>query len=155
MKFTFDKRLIRTQIEAKNSEEVIHFIAQPLIEQGYVGEDYPMKVIQREKKYPTGLMTRGAIIAMPHTFAEDVTSNHIAIGVLKKPVMFYNMENTEQALPVQIVFMLAIGNVNDHLGMLQILMQMFKEEALLKNIAQETSSTKICDMLKEYIHTQK
>lgn len=153
MKFKFDPELVLTDIYAENQREAIEQVAQLLMNRNYVTHDYPRLVLEREHLYPTGLITRGAIIAMPHAVDHTIKGNHIAIGILKNPVSFQNMEDTEQNIQVKMIFMLAIGKAHEHLEMLQILMQLFKEESLLKNICEMKDTNHICSMLNSYIRT--
>lgn len=151
MKFRFNPELVKIDIDATNQKEAIEQLGSLLVEQGYVKEDYPNLVLEREQEYPTGLRTRGVNIAMPHAFDERITSSHVAVGVLKKPVVFNNMEDTERSLSVQLLFMLAIGKAHEQLEMLQILMKIFKEAELLKELLEIKSSDLICKKLNDFI----
>lgn len=153
MNFRFYPELVRTQLDVVDQKTAIQCVAFPLIEKGYVSSEYPELVMQREALYPTGLVTKGAMIAIPHSFDKATQGNHIAIGVLKHSVGFQNMEDMEQTLQVKLIFMLAISEACKQLEMLQVLMQMFKEEQLLKNMISMKSSEEICDLLNAYIAT--
>lgn len=153
MKFTFDTDLVKTDMEAENQEEAIRCMAALLKKEGCVGEGYAELVLKREKEYPTGLRTKGAVIAMPHAFDDTIQGNHVAIGILKRPVSFCNMEDIDEILQVKIIFMLAIGGAHEQLEMLKILMQMFKEEALLKAVSNLHENDKICEMLNCYVNS--
>lgn len=153
MKFRFDSDLVQTDIYAVNQKEAIEKVARMLIHHKYVTQEYPKLVFERELLYPTGLITRGAIIAIPHAADHAVQGNHIAIGILKNPVAFRSMEDMEQSIQVKIIFMLAIGGAHEHLEMLQILMQLFKEENLLKNVCEQKDTIHICEILNSYIQS--
>lgn len=151
MKFRFIPELIDVDISANNHQEAIQRLGNLMVTQGYVHADYVDLVWKREQEYPTGLHTRGANIAMPHAFDERNTESHVALGILNTPVEFHDMEDTEEWLPVRILFMLAVGKAHEQLEMLQILMQIFKEEQLLKDIVQMKSRESICDKLNSYV----
>lgn len=152
MKFAFDTDLVKTDMEADSQEEAIRRMAALLKKRGYVSERYADLVLKREKEYPTGLKTKGAVIAIPHAFDDTIRGNHVAIGILKQPVSFCNMEDIDEIVPVKIIFMLAIGGAHKQLEVLQILMRMFKEEALLKTVCDMHESDKICEMLNCYVN---
>lgn len=153
MNFKFTPELVKTNMEVKNQEEAIYSLAEVLIHEGYVSEEYPKLVLEREKEYPTGLVAKGAVIAMPHAFDSSIKGTHTAIGILKEPVTFHNMEDMDETIQVKIMFMLAIGAAHAQLEMLQILMQMVRDEQLFKKLSEMTSAEEICEMLNEFIST--
>lgn len=151
MKFKFIPELVKTDIDVDTQEDAIHVVAQTLISNKFVDEEYPRLVLEREKKYPTGLITSSIVIAIPHSFDEHITGNHIAIGVLRDSVVFRNMEDTEQNIDVKVIFMLAINKAKEQLEMLQILMQLFKEYDLLNYIATVNDRDAICKALNDFV----
>ena len=130
MKFKFIRELIKADMMAKDSSDVIYQLGELLSKHGFVSGGYADKVIEREIEYPTGLQTRGPAIAIPHACDDGVNWNHVAIGILKEPVKFHNMEDLE---------------------MLQFLIKVFQYEKLLNNIANTDSSEAICNYLNQYI----
>ncbi len=79
-------------------------------------EEYIQAIQEREKEYPTGLPSTPPGIAIPHANYEMVNKTTLAIATLKDPVLFHNMEDNNEQLPIQIVIMMAIGN---HMGKLK------------------------------------
>ncbi len=131
-KFTVD--LIEPDLEARTKEEAIEKLSNNFVALGYATSNYYRLVIEREKEYPTGLVTSGANIAIPHAFDPTIKGTHVAIGILKNPVLFDNMENFDEKISVEIIFMLAISEAKEQLEMLQILMSIFKSKDLLREI---------------------
>lgn len=153
MEFRFVPELVLTDICAANQKEAIDAVASLLINNAFVNDEYPKLVLKRELQYPTGLVTKGAMIAMPHAVDHTIKGNHIAIGIFKKPIPFRNMEDIEQTIQVTMLFMLAISGAHEQLEMLQVLMQLFKEEKLLRAICVTKDGYRICNMLNAYIQT--
>ena len=151
MKFKFLPELVETGIVAIDNVEAIHNVAKLLIQHGYVDNDYPELVLKREKEYPTGLLTKSVAIAIPHSFDEKIHGNHVAIGVLKDSVFFRNMEDVDQNINVKIIFMLAVSKAKEQLEMLKILMEVFKNEHLLHDIACMDNRNTICEKLNAFI----
>ena len=151
MKFKFLPELVDTDIIAIDKVEAIHSIANLLIQHGYVDHEYPQLVLKREKEYPTGLLTKSVAIAIPHSFDENIHGNHVAIGVLKDSVFFRNMEDVDQDINVKIIFMLAVSKAKEQLEMLKILMEVFKNEHLLQDIACMNNRNAICEKLNAFI----
>ena len=151
MKFKFIRELIKADMMAKDSSDVIYQLGELLSKHGFVSGGYADKVIEREIEYPTGLQTRGPAIAIPHACDDGINGNHVAIGILKEPVKFQNMEDLDEEVEVKLVFMLAISSSHDQLEMLQFLIKVFQYEKLLNNIANTDSSEAICNYLNQYI----
>ena len=78
MNYKFIPELVETNISAKIKEEVIRFLAKKLADRKCVSSHYSELVLQREKEYPTGLITKGAVIAIPHAFDPKTKGNNIA-----------------------------------------------------------------------------
>lgn len=153
MKYKFIPELVETNICAESKEEVICLLAKKLADRKCVSQRYSQLVLQREKEYPTGLITKGAVIAIPHAFDPETKGNNIAIGILKTPVGFKHMEDMEETVPVKIVFMLAINGSHEHMEMLKILMQLVRNEELFKKLQNITSKNEICKLLNDYVKT--
>lgn len=145
------KDLIKIQVEAKNSEEVIRYLGGVLEEKGFVKDTYTDAVVAREKIYPTGLPSNGVTVAIPHTDSNHVNRSALAIAVLKEPVEFYMMGGTGELLNARIVFLLAISNSKEQLELLKSLMGLFQNKEVLEGIAKAETSEDICKILEEVI----
>ena len=154
MKFQFVPELVKTDLEAVNQKEAITSLVTLLRKEGCVQDDYAGLVLEREQQYPTGLQTKGAAIAMPHAFDERIKDSHVAIGILKDAVSFHNMEDMEESLNVHMIFLLAVGQAQEELEMLKILMGLFHVETMLHKMLATHSSQAICDMLNGYVQQQ-
>lgn len=150
-KFRFVPDLIQTNLEANDSDEVIDCLVGLMEQKGAVQKGYADLVKEREKEYPTGLKTSGAVIAMPHAFDKRNQESYVSVGVLAHPVNFENMEDFEEQLPVEIVFLLAIDEKKEQMSMLQVLMKIFQNESLLKSVKQAKTRTEICDLLNAFL----
>lgn len=150
-KFSFIPELIQTNLKAKNSDEVIDSLTKKMEERGAVQEGYADLVKEREIEFPTGLRTPGAVIAMPHAFDKRNHASYVAVGVLEKPVHFRNMEDFEEELPVEVVFLLAIDEKKGQMSMLQVLMKIFQNKELLEGIKSIKTSEEICQKLNAFL----
>ncbi|AAK80900.1 PTS system galactitol-specific IIA component [Clostridium acetobutylicum] len=103
--------------DAKDSNEIFKKIGQRLIQKGLVKDNFIDGIIEREKKYPTGMdlsVIEGQEynVAIPHTEREYCLSKRIVFVKLKKEVEFKNMIAPEDTLKVRYLFMI-INNEND------------------------------------------
>lgn len=146
MKLT--KELVLVDVEEADDVAVLARLSNLLYERGYVKETYRQAIQNREKQYPTGLPTETVGVAIPHTDAEHVNEEAIAIGILKKPVAFRLMGNMDEKIPVSLVFMLALKEPKMQLDMLQRLIALFQEKELLVGLQSVKNPQEVVDLLK-------
>ena len=104
------EELVLTDLDAESSGEVFERLGKTLIEEGYCRESYIDALKTREKDFPTGVNMGGVGIAIPHTDKSHVYKGAVAIGILKKPVKFYQMGTTDEVVMARLVFMLAVDD---------------------------------------------
>lgn len=121
------------KLNPKDREEAIHVMANELLKEGYVKDSYESAIIEREKNFPTGLLTEIIGIAIPHTDSKHVEKEGIILSILEDPVEFNAMGGTsDDIVKVGMIFMLAIKEKEVQLEMLQKLVAMFQDEIKLK-----------------------
>lgn len=126
---------IFVDLEVGSFEELIQQIASPLIEAGDVVAEFPEQVMLREKSFPTGLPTEPIGVAIPHTDAKYVNNNRVTIATLKNPIDMEIMGGMDEGtVPVSIVFLLALGQSNKQLNILQKLMTVLPKAELLEHL---------------------
>lgn len=125
---------IFVNIEVNNFQELINRISEPLIEAGDVTEEYPLQVIKREENFPTGLPAQYCGVAIPHTDPKYVNENRVVVATLKKPVEVEVMGGEGEKVEASIVFLLALGQSNKHLNILQKLIQVIQKKELVEKI---------------------
>lgn len=108
-----------------NNHELFEDIGQKLEQDGYVKNTYIQALKDREKKFPTGLVTPYVNIAIPHTDASHVLNPTISVITLKEPIKFETMGGNEgDYIHVKIILLLAINDPKNHLDVLQKLIFM-------------------------------
>lgn len=138
-----------TGLPAESGDEVINCLAGIMADKGYVTTDYALEVSEREKKYPTGLPTQEVKVAIPHAGADNVIQPCVALAVLNKPVVFNSMENPDQELDVQIVFLLANKDSGKQLESLQSLTGLFADPSILQDVLRSCSAKGIAALLNQ------
>ena len=118
----------------KNNKEVLSNLADYLIEEKMVKESFKEAILEREKSYPTGLQFDGYGIALPHTDSEHVIKSQIAIMTLEKPVKFIEMASTDKEIDVKTIFMLALNDSNQHIKILQKVMELLQDKEDMSKI---------------------
>jgi len=148
-KLVFDESVVLLDVEGNTKEEILETVAKNLVDNGLVKESFIPAIINREKEFPTGLPTAGVSVAIPHTDVEHVIQKSISVAVLKKPVDFGIMGDDSETTPVQLIFMLAMDEAHSQLSLLQKLMQVFQDEAILKFLVNQQDKTEIKNLLEE------
>ena len=110
---------------ANSSEEAITLCGEALHKAGIVG-------VEREKDYPTGLPTE-IPTAIPHAKVSGIKENAICLLKLESPVVFRRLDDDTEQVETDLIFNLAIKDPNEHLQVLQRMMEFLNnKEVLLK-----------------------
>jgi len=128
------KEFVAFNLDLQNKEEVIHFLGGILFNSGYVKKSYVNAVLEREKKFPTGLATKDIHVAIPHTDVKHCLKPGIAVGLLSKPVVFAEMATNDRFVNVEIVFLLSITDPKQEVIWLSRLATLFQTPGLLKHL---------------------
>lgn len=117
---------------ANNNEEAILLCGEALYKAGVVGEDFGKACVEREKDYPTGLPTE-IPTAIPHAKVSGIKENAICLLKLESPVVFRRLDDDTEQVETDLIFNLAIKDPNEHLQVLQRMMEFLNnKEVLLK-----------------------
>lgn len=111
----------------------------------YVETGYLTKIIAREKEYPTGLVTAGLNIAIPHTDPHYIKKPFIAITHLAKPLPFCVMGTTDEIINVDWIFSLGVTQAENQIALLQKLMSVFSKPQQVKALRELKSVEKVYD----------
>ena len=122
-------------------------LADYLIEEKMVKKSFKEAILEREKSYPTGLQFDGYGIALPHTDSEHVIKSQIAIMTLEKPVKFIEMASTDKEIDVKTIFMLALKDSNQHIKILQKVMELLQDKEAMSKIESFDDSKESVDKL--------
>ena len=143
-----EREAVAIRADAATSEEVIRLLAGRLERLGYVRPSFADAVLAREARMPTGLpMGRDSNVAVPHTDPEHVLKPGIAVATLAQPLAFANMEDPDEAVPVGLVFMLALNDKDRQIEMLQQIMLAIQDEALSRKLLDADTADELLSLL--------
>ena len=146
----FSLKLIDSSLQAGDSKAAIQEVGQMLLGAGYVNEAYIESVLEREENFPTGLQLAGAALAIPHATPEgNVTKNGIAVAKLQKPVKFHSMEDPEETVEAEFVFLLALKDSGQHLEVLKEMFTGFQNEAVIRSLKESEEPQDILKIMEE------
>lgn len=114
-----DLQSVIVNLNAPDSTAVIRQLGGRLFQEGLVRNGFVEATLAREASAPTGLPLGGEYnAALPHVDVEYVIQSSLALATLPKPVVFQNMVDRQQAVPVQLVIMLALADSESQVEML-------------------------------------
>lgn len=147
-----DEHLVELEIDALDKFSALAALADCLEKNQCVNEEFSQAVQEREKEFATGLPLEHVGVAIPHTDSEYVFKQSMAIGILKKPVMFEMMGSPEVLVPVKIMFMLAIKEPKKQLEFLQALIDMFQTDEKVLAIIQAKTAREAVKKMKQNLN---
>jgi galactitol PTS system EIIA component len=122
---------------ADDSKDVITHLGKLLFDAGYVRESFVDAALDRESRLPTGLPLSGDVnAAIPHTEVEHVLKPGLAMATLSAPVTFQNMVSPEEAVPCQLVFVMALDQPKAQIEMLQEIAGILQNPAVIQSLMQ-------------------
>lgn len=136
--------------EQRNKNKLLEELSAVLKAGGKVKDSFSKAVIERERKFPTGLKTEYVGVAIPHTDSVHVNEPAIAIALLENKAPFIEMGTTSDDVQVEIVFMLALKKAEDQLEMLQILIDLIQDEEVMISLKQAADGKEVLKLIKNY-----
>ncbi|XKM13556.1 PTS sugar transporter subunit IIA [Orbaceae bacterium ac157xtp] len=130
----FDQKLCFFHVDETDQEQILTMMANKMHEIGVVKNSYLNGILKREKEYPTGLLINEFGFALPHTDSIHVNESQICFCSLKQPIIFNNMVDQNQKVPVRFIFMLAMKQPHEQLENLQNLIALFQSEKYVNEL---------------------
>ena len=143
----FCRKNILVNLEADKKEEAMEAMFKTMYNNRNVKESFLQNVLNREKKFPTGLKIAGFGIAIPHTDPEHVLSPGISVAVLKKPVAFKRMDDAEESVNVRLIFMMALQDGHNHLKMISHIIKMLQDQSVLEMLNHAQSEEEVINII--------
>lgn len=129
------KLIILTREVEGDREAILSHIAEELLEKGFVKKGFKESLLEREKKYPTGLYVNEELsVAIPHTDVDFANENVLVIVKPSNPVYFNRMDKPDEELKVDIIFLLVINNPKEYLKFLSKLTENLTNEEFVRLI---------------------
>ena len=136
------------QLEAQNSEEVIRILGSKLHELGFVKDNFVEATLAREASMPTGLPLGGEFnAALPHVDIEYVNEPALALATLKHPVIFHNMVERDEEVPVRLVIMLALDKPKSQVETLQQVAEVLQRPDIVAQLMEAQSPADVLAIL--------
>ena len=135
----FKPELVFFDIEADDANALFDALYERLREAGYVRESWPDAIRERERDYPTGLLTPTAAVAIPHVDPAHIERPYIAVIKPPRPVTFEFMAGMGDPVPAELIVNLGITRDGGQVQVLQELMNLFQDEDAVADIMAQTT----------------
>ncbi|MDI3481586.1 MAG: galactitol system component [Tepidanaerobacteraceae bacterium] len=128
--------IVANKTEFNNWQNCYKYLADLLLDENAVKPGYWESVYEREKQFPTGLqVTEKFGIAIPHPINPELCIEpSVAVAILSKPINVNSMADPNETISVSVVIMLALVSAENHLKMLQKLMETFQDEKFIETL---------------------
>lgn len=149
----FDEELVLLNPECSDKESVIKALASVMARKGLVKGTFVDAVLERERKFPTGLPTKPVGVAIPHADPEHCIVPCLAVARLKEPVRFGLMGDSSSQVDVWMVFLLALTSGNEHMSFLCSLTDLFQNVSLMQELMGADDPNRVATLVKQSLKT--
>ncbi|BCU81329.1 PTS galactitol transporter subunit IIA [Polycladomyces abyssicola] len=133
----FHRELIFTDVVYADREDLLEKISRYLWEKGFVKESFREAILERERKYPTGLRILPHHVAIPHIDPEHIKTPFIAMVRPKQSIEFIEMATHDQVIDARLVFVLGLKQSADQVELLQSLIELFMKQKVMDQLLKE------------------
>ena len=141
------KELIQLDWEVRDQADFFDKMVDKLYDLGYVKDTYKDAIKTREENYPTALPVEPFPVAIPHADSVHIIKPFIACSRLKEPVEWCEMANNDVVHQVKFIFMLGFVKSNEHIDLLQVLVENFQDPALMDRLIQAKTADEYYDVV--------
>ncbi|WP_114853387.1 PTS sugar transporter subunit IIA [Brachybacterium sp. YJGR34] len=126
-------RLAVARLDAADAEDVLRALSGRLLAAGVVTAEFPDALLDRERRFPTGLPTP-IPTAIPHAEPGHVLSPGLVLATLRRPLPFGEMGGSGGTVGVSLVAMPLLTDAREHLRALRRLMGLLRDEAAVDHL---------------------
>lgn len=141
--------LVFFDIDADDQVDLFRQLEQKLRPLGLITSDWLAKIVDRERKYATGLQTPTVGIAIPHA-DNCVVQPYIAIVKPVHPVRFDAMAGVGAPVEASLVINLGVMPGGGQVEALQNLMNAFMDDAAVQSIMSQTTPEGMVEALSRH-----
>ena len=146
----FNHQIALLKKDVSSKEVAFQMLADELMKNDCINQDFLANIIKREEIFPTGLEINGIGVAIPHTDSEYVKESQVGFMSLEKPLSFLEMGTNDKEVSVSLLFMLALKEPHEQLEMLQRLIEMFQQEGVLELLMKVDQKDAYQEIIQKY-----
>ena len=137
------------QLNVKNRNELFALIAKDLFKKGYVKEGFLDFLTHREDNYPTGLRLESGAVAIPHGDPKFIKKPFVAVVTLEQPIVMQRMDDSNQNLPVDELFVLGLDSGTGHIELLQTIIKLIQQGSFVDQIQATKNEEQVLQVIPE------
>ena len=142
-----NEELVFNNRECKTKEEFFKMVHDKAFENGFVKEEFYEKVLNRENTFPTGINLGEYGVAIPHTDAEYINKEFIAICTFENPIVLKSMEDENEEVNVKLAFVLGFNQPHNQLSALQELMGVIQNAETVKKLIDAGKKDEVIEII--------
>ena len=144
-----DTRLVALDADLSSREEALTLAGDLFFRSGCTGGEYGQAMLERERRYPTGLAGRRLGIAIPHADGDRVLESAAAVIVPRRPVVFGLMGSRGETVECHVIVPFALRHAGLQPFVLRKLMKLLMDEDRLEHIRQARDRKEVLELLRE------
>jgi len=145
-----EENLVIIDLDCEDWNCAIRKLADRLLAENYIIEEFCNAVTTREHQYPTGLATE-VPVAIPHTDSKYCKIPAIAVGILKYPILFGAMGGGDDVL-VEMIFLMSVVNPQMQSKWVRRLVEFFRTPGELSKLKKSKNAIDVVNLLKNHIY---
>lgn len=147
--------LIFLKKEFETSSHILDYVHEKAAKEGYVEDIFLERILAREVEFPTGIQLEEMGVAIPHTDAECIKKEFIAVITVPSGVPFARMDLPSSNIKAKIVFVLGLKEPHAQLEMLQSLISILRQTEELQKLHQKEEVQAFIKQIKEMEENEK
>ncbi len=126
-------------------KDAIEVAVRPLIDQGYVTDQYIKGIIESTERYGAYYVITKYVALLHASSDQGVIKTQFAVTLLKDSVYFH-----ENKKPANLLITLAAANSTDHLETLQVISKIFEDENTIEELIKIENPKTLYEELVKY-----
>lgn len=144
------EELVFLNQQVSDRTELFKKLSDTYLEENYVGDGFYDFLSKREDDYPTGLQLDNHTAAIPHGDPEHIKESFISVVTLAEPIQMKKMEDPDEAIDVDLFFVLGLADGGQHLDILRKVIGLIQQEEFVNEIKEAQSSEEVLAVIQKY-----
>lgn len=133
----------------QDSSELFQMVAEQAMQIGLVTDTFLSKLNEREKSFPTGIQLSGYGVAIPHTDPECIKQQFVGIVIPNKQILFKSMENENNTVGANVIFVLGLNEPHSQLTTLQQIMRIIQNKNYINQMVEAKDTKEIIQIVRQ------
>ena len=137
-------------INCQDQKSFFEKINEELMDKDCVMPTFYEAIVKREEEFPTGLKTSTYNVALNHVDSQYVKTNALYIYKLEKPIEYHQMDDPNNLLPVDMVFVLLIKDHDLQVGAISEICKLWTNDNAMLKLREQSTKDEVVALLKNY-----